>query len=81
MGVLLYLRLPQILGECGIVLTTAMIFVCYVANVLTILSVVELVGGMTANKYGELYRVLHKNLGKELGASLGIIYYLGKVIN
>jgi potassium/chloride transporter 4/5/6 len=76
LGVILFLRLPWIVAQAGIIQTLIIIFLCVGSTFLTSLSLSAIAtnGKISA---GGPYFVISRNLGVELGGAIGCIFYLG----
>lgn len=76
LGVILFLRLPWIVAQAGIIQTTIIVLLCVGSTFLTSLSLSAIAtnGKISA---GGPYFVISRNLGVELGGAIGCIFYLG----
>ena len=76
LGVILFLRLPWIVAQAGIIQTTIIILLCVGSTFLTSLSLSAIAtnGKISA---GGPYFVISRNLGVEMGGAIGCIFYLG----
>ena len=76
LGVILFLRLPWIVAQAGIIQTTGIVLLCVGSTFLTSLSMSAIAtnGKISA---GGPYFVISRNLGVELGGAIGCIFYLG----
>jgi len=79
LGVILFIRLPWIVAQAGMVYSTFVIIICVVSTVLTTLSMSALATNGKI-KAGGPYAILLSNLGPEFAGSIGILFYLGTTI-
>lgn len=79
-GAILYLRLPFITGQSGVILTCVIFFICLVSTFLSLLSLSALASNGKLSKSGSLYQLVSRNLGVELGGAVGLLFYLGKAL-
>ncbi|GBG33039.1 Solute carrier family 12 member 2 [Hondaea fermentalgiana] len=79
LGVILFIRLPWIVGQAGTVLTTVIIMLCVLATGLTTLSMSALATNGKVGAGGP-YGILLQNLGPEFAGSIGVLFYLGTTI-
>lgn len=79
LGVILFLRLPWIVGQAGILVSMSIVLLCVFSTILTTLSMSALAtnGKVTG---GGPYGILLANLGPEFAGSIGILFYLGTTI-
>ena len=80
LGVILFLRLPFIVAQAGCVHTSIIIVTCVGSTFLTSLSLSAIASNGTIRAGGPYY-VLSRTLGFEVGASLGVLFYLATSIN
>jgi amino acid transporter len=80
LGAILFIRLPWIVGEVGILQSTVIVFLSVVSVLLTSTSLSAIVTNGKLSKTGSLYYVLRKNIGLELGGSVGVMYTIGKLL-
>jgi amino acid transporter len=76
LGVIMYLRLPSIVGQAGLLATIAIIGVAHVISVTTGLSVASVA---TDKKVlgGGTYYMLSRSLGLPIGGTIGIALFVG----
>ena len=79
-GAILFLRLPYVTGQAGVILTSVMFVLCVVSTSLTVLSLSALASNGKFNKSGGIYQLVSRNLGVELGGATGLLFYLGKAL-
>ena len=79
LGVILFLRLPFIVAQAGCVYTSIIIVTCVGSTFLTSLSLSAIASNGTIRAGGPYY-VLSRTLGFEVGASLGVLFYLATSI-
>ncbi|XP_035580842.1 solute carrier family 12 member 3 isoform X2 [Zalophus californianus] len=78
-GVILYLRLPWITGQAGIVLTWTIILLSVTVTSITGLSI----SAISTNgkvKSGGTYFLISRSLGPELGGSIGLIFAFANAV-
>eukprot|EP00040_Diaphanoeca_grandis_P032319 m.195625 g.195625 ORF g.195625 m.195625 type:complete len:1003 (-) comp32576_c0_seq1:270-3278(-) len=76
LGVILFLRVPWIVGTAGIGQSLAIVFMCCLTTLLTALSMSAIAtNGMVPA--GGAYFMISRALGPELGGAVGILFYLG----
>jgi amino acid transporter len=80
LGAILFIRLPWIVGEVGILQSTVIVFLSAISVLLTSTSLSAIVTNGKLSKTGSLYYVLRKNIGLELGGSVGVMYTIGKLL-
>lgn len=76
LSVILFLRLPSITAQAGILQTTVIIIICALSTFLTAISLSAIA---TNGKFGNggPYYIISRTLGLEIGGALGLLYYLG----
>lgn len=79
-GAILFIRLPWIVGHMGILLSCIIVLLSTVSVLLTLLSLNAIVTNGKMVRSGSLYQVLRKNVGVEIGGSIGVVYVLCKVL-
>ncbi|EEB08255.1 arginine transporter Can1 [Schizosaccharomyces japonicus yFS275] len=80
MSVLLYIRFPWIVGETGLRNTLLMLVLSYSIGLLTTLSISAIcTNGMVRG--GGPYYAVSRSIGPEMGGSVGLIFFLGQVLN
>lgn len=79
LGVILFLRLPYITAQAGVFHTSAIILICVSSTLLTALSL-SAIGTNGCVMAGGPYYVISRVLGREIGGSIGILFYLGTTI-
>jgi len=79
LGIILFLRLTNITGQAGCVMTTCIILISSLSTFLTALSLsaISTNGEIQA---GGPYYVISRTLGIEIGGPLGLLYYLGTTL-
>lgn len=79
LGVILFLRLPWIVSQAGVLCTSAIILICAFSTFLTTLSMSALAtnGRIPA---GGPYAIVTQNLGSEVGGAVGVLFYLGTTL-
>ncbi len=79
LGVILFVRLPWIVAQAGMVYAVLVVLLCVSSTVLTALSMSALVTNGKVGAGGPYALLLH-NMGPEVGCSVGILFYLGTAI-
>lgn len=79
-GAILFIRLPWIIGHMGILLSCIIVLLSTVSVLLTLLSLNAIVTNGKMVRSGSLYQVLRKNVGVEIGGSIGLVYVMCKTI-
>ena len=79
LGVILFLRLPFITAQAGMLYTTAIILICVTSTLLTALSLSAIATNGTIRAGGPYY-VISRTLGLEIGGALGLLFYLGNTV-
>ena len=72
----MFIRLPWIVAQAGVILTVCIVVICVFSTFITSLSMSAIAtnGKIMA---GGPYYVVSRNLGVEIGGSVGVIFYLG----
>jgi amino acid transporter len=76
LGVIMYLRLPWIVGQAGLIQTIGIIVVAHVISVTTGLSVSSIATNKTVHAGGPYY-IVSRSLGLPLGGTLGLALFVG----
>ncbi|MBR9977261.1 MAG: amino acid permease [Bacteroidetes bacterium] len=76
LGVIMYLRLPWIVGQAGLWVTIGIIVVAHIISVTTGLSVASIATDKKV-KAGGIYYIISRSLGLPIGGSLGIALFVG----
>jgi amino acid transporter len=76
LGVIMYLRLPWIVGQAGLYTTLAIIIIAHVISVTTGLSVASIATDKKV-KAGGNYYIISRSLGLSIGGTLGIALFVG----
>ena len=76
LGVIMYLRLPWIVGQAGLWMTIGIIVVAHVISVTTGLSVSSIATDKKV-KGGGNYYIISRSLGLSIGGTLGIALFVG----
>ncbi len=76
LGVIMYLRLPWIVGQAGLFLTLVIIVVAHVISVTTGLSVSSIATDKKI-KAGGTYYIISRSLGLSIGGTLGLALFVG----
>ena len=76
LGVIMYMRLPWIVGQAGLVQTIGIIVVAHLISVTTGLSVSSIATNKTVHAGGPYY-IVSRSLGLPLGGTLGLALFAG----
>lgn len=76
----MFLRFGFILGQTGILGMFALLIVSYSIDLLTTLSISAIATNGTV-KGGGAYYMISRSLGPEFGGSIGLVFYVGQVLN
>lgn len=79
MGVILFLRLTNITGQAGCIFTSLIILTCTASTLLTSLSLSAIATNGTIQAGGPYY-VISRTLGIEIGATIGLLFYVGTTL-
>ena len=78
-GVVLFLRLPWIVGQCGLLLSLTAIVVCYSTSMLTTISLAAIsTNGFTGD--GGPYMMISRSLGPQVGTTVGLMFVLANLV-
>lgn len=76
LGVIMYLRLPWIVGQAGIFLTIGIVIIAHFVSIATGLSVSSIATDKKV-KAGGTYFIISRSLGLPIGGTLGIALFFG----
>lgn len=76
LGVIMYLRLPWIVGQAGLFTTIAIIIVAHIISISTGLSVSSIATDKKV-KTGGTYYIISRSLGLPIGGTLGLALFVG----
>ena len=76
LGVIMYMRLPMIAGEAGLIGTLGILFVAHLISITTGLSVSSIATDKKV-KEGGTYYIISRSLGLPIGGTLGIALFVG----
>lgn len=79
LGVILFLRFGQVVGQAGVVHAVAIVLLAKTITVLTGLSL-SAIATNTRVKGGGVYYLISRSLGVEFGAAIGVVFYLAQTI-
>ena len=79
-GCIFLLRLPWVVGYCGIYLSLGIIALCMIAVTLTSLSLGAIGTDGKFSRFSTLYALLDKNLGREISSSVCLIFFCGRAL-
>ncbi|KAK2748317.1 hypothetical protein FQN57_000975 [Myotisia sp. PD_48] len=80
LSILMFLRFGFILGQSGVLGMMAMLIASYLINLVTTMSISAIATNGTV-RGGGAYYLISRSLGAEFGGSIGIVFYLGCVLN
>lgn len=80
LSILMFLRFGFILGQTGILGMFCLLTISYSVDLLTTLSVSAIATNGTV-KGGGAYYMISRSLGPEFGGSIGLVFYIGQVLN
>lgn len=80
LSILMFLRFGFVIGQMGIIGTIGLLLLSYGIDLLTTLSVSAIATNGTV-KGGGAYYMLSRSLGVEFGGAIGIIFFIGQVLN
>lgn len=80
LSILMFLRFGFIVGQMGILGTFLLLVMSYTIDMLTVMSVSAISTNGTV-KGGGAYYMISRSLGPEFGGSIGIIFYIGQILN
>jgi len=76
-GVLIFLRFYYIVGQAGVIEAIAAVIFGYIISFLTTISLTAMITSKGKVLHGGPYLMISRSLGPYLGASIGLIYFLG----
>ncbi len=76
LGVIMYLRLPMIVGQAGLIATIGIIIVAHIISLTTGLSVSSIATDKKV-KAGGTYYMISRSLGLPIGGTLGLALFVG----
>ncbi|MCF7801802.1 MAG: amino acid permease [Candidatus Marinimicrobia bacterium] len=76
LGVIMYMRLPQIVGQAGLLATIGIILVAHIISITTGLSVSSIATDKKV-KAGGTYYMISRSLGLPIGGTLGLALFVG----
>ncbi|KAK9478341.1 amino acid permease-domain-containing protein [Lipomyces japonicus] len=80
LSILMFLRFGFILGQVGVIAMIGILVISYVIDLLTVLSISAISTNGTV-RGGGAYYMISRSLGPEFGGSIGIVFYIGQVLN
>ncbi|CAH6723945.1 vacuolar cation-chloride cotransporter 1 [[Candida] jaroonii] len=79
-SILMFLRFGFIIGQLGIIGSFALLLLSYIINSLTVMSISAIATNGTV-KGGGTYYMISRTLGPEFGGSIGLIFFIGQILN
>ncbi len=79
LGVIMYIRLPWVVGNAGIVGALAIVFLAVAITFTTALSISSITTNIRIGE-GGAFSVISQSLGLEIGGAIGIPFYLAQAI-
>lgn len=80
LSILMFIRFGFILGQAGLLGMLGLLVAAYIINLVTTLSISAVASNGTV-RGGGAYYLISRSLGAEFGGSIGIVSYLGFVLN
>lgn len=80
LSILMFLRFGFIIGQMGIMGAVLLLVMSYAIDILTVLSVSAISTNGTV-KGGGAYYMISRSLGPEFGGAIGIIFFIGQILN
>ncbi|MCJ1400672.1 hypothetical protein MMC11_003880 [Xylographa trunciseda] len=80
LSILMFLRFGFILGQSGFLGMMGMLIVSYLINLVTTFSLSAIATNGTV-RGGGAYYLISRSLGPEFGGSIGVVFYLGSLLN
>lgn len=80
LSILMFLRFGFIIGQMGIMGSLLLLAMSYVIDILTVLSVSAISTNGTV-RGGGAYYMISRSLGPEFGGAIGIIFFIGQILN
>ena len=79
LNIILFLRLPSITAQAGMIQTTLIIVACASSTLITAISLGAIATNGKLGKGGPYY-IISRTLGLEVGGALGLLYYIGNTM-
>lgn len=79
-SIITFLRFGFILGQAGLLGILGMLLVAYSTDLLTVMSISAVATNGTV-RGGGAYYMISRSLGPEFGGSIGLLFYLGTLLN
>ncbi len=79
-GIMVFLRYPYIVGQCGLIGIVVLFTVSYSITTVTALSLSAIASNGIV-RGGGAYYLISRTVGSEIGAGIGLVFYLSNVIS
>lgn len=80
LSILMFLRFGFVIGQMGILGSVLLLIMSFTINILTVLSISAISTNGTV-KGGGAYYMISRSLGPEFGGAIGIIFFIGQILN
>ncbi|SCU96926.1 LAMI_0F08240g1_1 [Lachancea mirantina] len=80
LSILMFLRFGFIIGQMGVIGTLVLLLLSYAINLLTTLSISAIAANGTV-RGGGAYYMISRSLGPEFGGSIGLVFFMGQILN
>lgn len=80
LSILMFLRFGFIIGQMGILGTFLLLILSYIIDILTTMSISAISTNGTV-RGGGAYYMISRSLGPEFGGAIGIIFFVGQILN
>ena len=80
LSILMFIRFGFILGQSGVLGIMGMLIISYLINLVTTFSLSAIATNGTV-RGGGAYYLISRSLGPEFGGSIGVVFYLGSLLN
>ena len=80
LGVIMFLRFGQVIGQAGVIYALLIVLISKVITLLTSLSL-SAIATNTRVKGGGVYYLISRSLGVEFGGAIGVVFFLAQAIS